>query len=583
MLKSLINVYKLIISTSKKRRLQLCALIICSFTTIALDVLSLGAVVPFLAFVINPDLLTKKLGPQIAELSNAIPADKLGIIVALSFVIVYFLSSAFKTLNMYISEKIPSLIAKDLSVNSFINLLYMDYSLYDSLDHDRWLIAMSESLQRSVLAMRDFIKLVSSFGNLIIITIFVSVVSQGFSLIAIGIIGLFYIVWIRTINTTLANIGNQVVELDQARLLILRQTLSSIRDIIINNEQSMLEDCFIRNEVKLRRLSAKNSFLQGSPKYFAEALAISSIIIATILSNQYLRIDQFFIIANLTILALSAQKSLPLIQQIFSSLANISSTSNDVSLVRSVSRCQQTSFTNRTHWKDTCFKSKITIDNLSFCYPGSNARLISGLNFTIQKGDWVGIKGYSGCGKSTLLDIIMGLHAPSEGKIAIDGVDLINYDGMSMSATQLSLFSHVPQEIFMYNASIERNITLSNDLEFEKLHNVCLISGLADYVNSLPNGFKTVVGERGATLSGGLKQRIGLARALYQEREVLVLDEATSALDPISEINILDRLSEYKNTRTSNNLTILMVSHNHSNLKYCNRVLCLGDCNADVH
>ena len=184
---------------------------------------------------------------------------------------------------------------------------------------------------------------------------------------------------------------------------------------------------------------------------------------------------------------------------------------------------------------------------------------------TINKGETIGIIGESGSGKSTLLDIILGLLPTKSENISIFGNNLKDSSGSWQRE-----IGYVPQNIYLIDDTIEKNIALGlavSKINQENLLNSIQQSQLKNFIQTLDNGLKTVVGERGSRISGGEKQRIGIARALYRNPSVLVLDEATSSLDLNNEAEITKTISNLKGKKT-----IIIVSHRISTVKNCDKI-----------
>jgi ABC-type bacteriocin/lantibiotic exporter with double-glycine peptidase domain len=205
--------------------------------------------------------------------------------------------------------------------------------------------------------------------------------------------------------------------------------------------------------------------------------------------------------------------------------------------------------------------SKIILSNLSYGYNASNL-LIENLSLTINKNQKIGLTGKSGCGKSTLVKILAGLIKPINGKFTID--DKINIEADYLNLNNISF---VPQDIFIISDSIKRNIAFGvNDKDIDdKKINYCLKEVQLDsLISSLSDGINHKLLENGKNLSGGQIQRIGIARALYYEPDIIVFDESTSSLDLINEEKILGLIKEI-----SNNKTIIFVSHRKEVLDFC--------------
>ena len=183
----------------------------------------------------------------------------------------------------------------------------------------------------------------------------------------------------------------------------------------------------------------------------------------------------------------------------------------------------------------------------------------------IKKGTSVGIIGRSGSGKSTLVDIILGLLEPEKGEIFVDGVNIKNN-----KHSWQSYIGYIPQDIYLLDDTIKNNITFginNNKINKKLLSESIKIAQLEKFIESSKNKIDTVVGNRGIRISGGEKQRIGVARALYNNPEILILDEATSALDIDNENKMLDEIYQ-----GIDNKTLIVVSHRNNTVKHCDLI-----------
>ena len=204
---------------------------------------------------------------------------------------------------------------------------------------------------------------------------------------------------------------------------------------------------------------------------------------------------------------------------------------------------------------------EIKAENLSFSYNAEKV-IFDNLNFSIKRGDTVALRGESGRGKTTLFKLLLGLYSANSGSLDIDGKKL--------SSAYRKLFAYVPQGNMILSGSIRENIALNREnLTEEELISACKTAEIYDYISSLPEGFDTVLSERGAGLSEGQVQRLAIARALVSSCPILLLDESTSALDEKTEKAVLKNLSELKDK------TILIITHRESVLDICNKTISL--------
>jgi len=266
-------------------------------------------------------------------------------------------------------------------------------------------------------------------------------------------------------------------------------------------------------------------------------------------------------------LALAAQRMLPLLQQAYSGWSSIRGSQAGLSDALELLEQPLPSYTNAPSARPLAFQQEITFDQVGFRYAENQPWVLQDLSLTIPRKARIGFIGATGAGKSTLLDIVMGLLTPSEGTLKIDGI-IINTKDCRSWQTHIA---HVPQSIFLTDASVSENIAFGvplDQIDYSKICRVAQSAQIADTIESWPNGYETVVGERGVRLSGGQRQRIGIARALYKEADIIVFDEATSALDSDTEHTVMDSINNL-----GSDLTILIVAHRLTTLRDCTQVV----------
>lgn len=224
-------------------------------------------------------------------------------------------------------------------------------------------------------------------------------------------------------------------------------------------------------------------------------------------------------------------------------------------------------------FKDTAFTKltfveKISLEDISYQYPGAKEKAICQLSLNINRGESIAFIGKSGAGKTTLVDIILGLLTPQFGDLKVDGISVYGD-----SRAWQSMIGYIPQSIFLIEESIARNIAFGvpdHLVSQERLEKVIEAAQLTEVVKTLPHGLDTNVGERGILLSGGQRQRVGIARALYHGRDILILDEATAALD-----NETERLVTESIKSLSREKTIITIAHRLTTVEHCDRIYLL--------
>jgi ATP-binding cassette subfamily B protein/subfamily B ATP-binding cassette protein MsbA len=213
-------------------------------------------------------------------------------------------------------------------------------------------------------------------------------------------------------------------------------------------------------------------------------------------------------------------------------------------------------------------KDSIIFDNVSFIYPGTTTKVLDNISFEVKIGMTVAIVGESGSGKSTLMDLLARFFDPTEGKILFDGIDIREYD----IHDHRSRIGIVQQETFLFYGTIKENIAYgSPNYSMKDIERAARLAYAHDFIMKLPEGYDTIIGERGVNLSGGQRQRIAIARAIYYNPEILIFDEATSALDTKSEKElqkVLDRLFS--------NRTTFVIAHRLSTIEKADIIIVLS-------
>lgn len=220
---------------------------------------------------------------------------------------------------------------------------------------------------------------------------------------------------------------------------------------------------------------------------------------------------------------------------------------------------------------DLNFDNKIQCKNLYFKHQNTEKFSIENISFEISKGDIIGIIGTSGSGKTTLADTLIGLLKPNKGKIFVDD-KIIDFKNLKQWQKKIG---YVPQTIFLSDETVRENIAFGEEpslIDENKVNKCIKLANLQKFINELPKGLDTVIGEKGIRISGGQRQRLAIARTLYLDPEIIVFDEATSALDPKNESEIISNILSLKGSKT-----IIIIAHKFSLIKNCDNIIVLDD------
>jgi ATP-binding cassette subfamily C protein len=385
-------------------------------------------------------------------------------------------------------------------------------------------------------------------------------------------LGGFYAAAFLYLNRRLLAISSGMKVADRESMRGATQVLSGIKPVKVHGAEEFFITRYSQHSANQARLLARVPLSSNGPRYLVEPLAFGGLVsIVLILAMQGRAFSDVLPVVG--VMALAGYRLIPALQLLYSQLAQLTAATYSLEEIYdefvSAENEEATgeSFVRSAplRWKET-----ITLERISFSYSGSPKPVLDDVSLTIQKDSCVAFVGRTGCGKSTLLDLILGLHHPSAGRVLLDGRELSKAD----LGSWLSGIGYVPQDIFLIDDTVLANIAFGvpePDINRTRVREVCEIAQILTVIeDELPQGFDTVVGDRGVRLSGGQRQRIGLARALYHRPQLLVLDEATSALDQATEADLMDALEPLKGT-----LTILIVAHRQSTVQQCDFIYTL--------
>ena len=562
-------VFSILPSQLKKRmRLMLTMLSISGF----LESLTIGLFIPLIAIISE-----KKT--NIPFLNNFYDFSKIEInevlVLVLSLIlIVYLIKSIFLTYLEFGIQRLINDIRVELTSELFkkyINSKYEFHLKNNSSILLRNLTVEIVSFCHGIIG--PILILAKEFFIIVFITILLFLFDYKISIFtfSFGIILIFSIKAI--LKKLLYTLGLKAMNFRGEANKIIIESLQGIKFI----KSYKIEDNFINRLLKNLKFSAeiksKETAIHSVPRIWIELLVLITLsliglyfFIFNISMSEYFSFISLFLIAMLKMLP-SFMSAIRTINGYQSYKPSIDFIKKELEEREENNELKKEKLTN----KNVELNKELIIDNISFMYKGQKQNIIENLNLKINKeGDLIGIFGDSGVGKTTLIDILIGLHNPHKGQFYLDN-NLIE-----QKSIRGKIFGYVPQFIYLFDDNIKNNILITNDKkisedDYKKVLNQC---DLSKFIDSLPEGDKTLIGENGAQISGGQRQRIGLARALAHDAKILILDEATSALDKRTEDNIFDTLK-----KISIKKSILIITHNRNLLNYCNKIYCLKDGN----
>lgn len=557
---------------NKRRRQQFYLLLLLSTLSSFAEIISIGSALPFLAALTMPEKVFEAatLKPLIKAAGLSSPQEIL-IPITIFFCLAALLAGATRLLLLWVSTRLSFAVGSDLSIDIYQRTLYQPYSIHISRNSSEVISCISGKVN-SVIYGTIFPILTILSSGVMLISILIALIYMNPGIAFCSFIGFGFVYGFITWFTRAQKIKNsQHISRESTQVIkSLQEGLGGIRDVLIDGSQKVYCQIYRNADFQLRKSQGSNLFLAQSPRYVLEALGM-----VLIASLAYALIQApggvSGVIPVLGVLALGAQRLLPVMQQTYASWSNVQG--SQASLQDTLDLLDQPlpDYADNFSLQPLEFEKQISLNQLSFRYSKDSPWVLQELNLNIAKGSRIGFIGTTGSGKSTLLDIIMGLLPPSDGFLEVDGKSITLKNQRSWH----SHIAHVPQAIFLSDGTIEENIAfgVSSDLiDRKRVIQSAKQAQIAEIINSWPNGYQTLVGERGIRLSGGQRQRIGIARALYKQADVIILDEATSALDSKTEEAVMGAIDQL-----SPDLTVLIIAHRVSTLKNCSKIVKLNN------
>ncbi len=563
----ILNIWKYL---SKKRQKTILYSLILMILSGFAELITISSVIPFLTVLINPNkLLNHPISIYLSKILNVSERESLFLPIIIFFAICIIISTILRIYNLHLNFKISALIGSDLSVKAFSNNLYQPYEFHLNNNSSKFITSATIYINSTVTAISNFLQLISNLILSTAISIGVFLINGKLAIYSLIIFTLIYIGIGKTLNKEVITNSKSIALSEQSLIKSIQESLGSIRDVLLDNNQELYVNIHKKFERKKRSLLARNQYIGEFPRYAIEGLALLLIAIISFFSVKDIDKSSSIIIL-LGGFVLGVQKLLPSIQRIYLSWCLLNSYSADITYTLNLIQLD-------TNKKSTArilpikLKDSIKFDNVSFSYDKKKKSVIKNFNLEIYKGQKIGIIGKTGGGKSTFSDLFMGLIKPTKGEIFIDGKNIYDKNFPDRINNWRISIAHVPQNIYLADCSIAENIAfgIKKDLiSIKEIKEAAKKAQLHEFIQSTNDEYNTIIGERGVKLSGGQRQRLGIARALYKNKDILVFDEATSALDNRTEIKLIDTID-----KLSSDLTIIAIAHRYSTLKNFDRII----------
>jgi ABC-type bacteriocin/lantibiotic exporter with double-glycine peptidase domain len=531
------------------------------------EILSLGAVLPFLGILAAPERVMELSSARSLTATFGVTSKPdLLFVFTLTFVAAALLAAGMRLLAMWAQVRMANAIGADFSIKAYERTLYQPYAVHVARNSSEVLAGINKANSLAGTVIQPALTVISH--TLILVALLAAIVAIRPVIAASAIVG-FGSIYVGIVLFTRRRLQeiSRIIAAQSVRITkAMQEGLGGIRDVLIDGSQGTYARLYRGSIRPLQKAGAWTAFVENSPRVVIEALGM---VLIGGLAYSMARSSTDFSepILVLGSLAVAAQRMLPVLQNLYSNYVRVRSSQISVQDALDLLDQPLPAYAGQIPLQPLPFRHHLELRDLHFRYSPEAPWVLRGLNLRIPRGSRVGFIGATGSGKSTLIDVVMGLLPPVQGGVDIDGKP-IHPDNVRGWQAHLA---HVPQAIFLADISIAENIAfgvLPEDIDRERVRAAARQAQIADAIEAWPQGYETLVGERGVRLSGGQRQRVGIARALYKRADVIVFDEATSALDNQTESAVMEAIDGL-----DAELTILIVAHRLTTLQACNLII----------
>lgn len=550
-----LNLFKLFEKKDKKKVLFL--FILMGLASI-LELLSLGMILPISTLFISPGVENNQFINFVLK-NFSLSRESLIYFLIFIFSFIYFFKIIFLVFISWYEQKFLNNFKFNLSNKFFKNYINKDYSFFIGKNTSEFLRNIMSEIDHlirfymsTLLVSLETIILTAIFIFLLFINPYVTVITFLIFLV----VGTIYISFFKN---NIKDWGYTRQSLEKKRIQFLQEGFGAVKEIKMMEREIFFYSKFFEQNLQLANISLKINFLNQLPRHILEFFAILTIVIIFIfLSKTTIQFSDTFSILALYLAA--AFRIMPSSNRIMNNLQMIKFCYPAVEVLTKEAETFEIDLDKGKKKKEIIsFNSEISVDIKKFSYPNNKKFEVKNIFLKIPINKKIGIIGTSGSGKSTIVEIITGILKPNIGDLKVDGKSIHEEENNWKNKV-----AYIPQKIFILDDTLKNNILFgaqNKDYDDKYIIELLKKTNLYDLFKRLPSGLKHNLGEKGLNLSGGEIQRVGIARALVGDPQIIILDEATSSLDTFTENNILEEIYKLKNK------TIISVAHRIGTLK----------------
>ncbi|AFZ49048.1 ABC transporter ATP-binding protein [Dactylococcopsis salina] len=530
-----------------------------------LEMLGVGFVVPFISLVSQPELIQEQPILNRIYLALGSPSsEQFLVIICLIYLLIYVGKNAYVAIMYHLQHRFIFNKQRKVADKLLNGYLGAPYTFH--LQRNTAVLIRNLTQEVNQLFMGVLIPLVMLCTEVTVLTglVLLLIFLQPMATLAVAIgLGIASFIFYNIFQKQLSESGKKRQYHSGQVIQQINQGLGGVKETKLLGRENFFLKRHSHHRSELVKSLQFVQTIQQLPRLYFETLAVFGllgIVLITVLQET----ATGEVLPTVSLFAAAAFRLMPSLNRVMNSVNRVRFGSHALDVIVYEFRVleDEKNLLSKVEVTVPSFKDKLTLDAVSYHYPGSEEEVLNRVSITISQGKSVGLIGSSGAGKTTLVDVILGLLRPTEGRVLVDGVDI--QQGLRGWQSQIG---YIPQSIYLCDDTLRGNIAFGipeEEISDEQVWSAVRSAQLQELVERLPQGLDTVVGERGVRLSGGQRQRVGIARALYHNPQVLVMDEATAALDNETEAGIMEAVE-----KLSGEKTLIMIAHRLTTVKNC--------------
>lgn len=568
-----------------KQKIQFIGLFFLGLGSALVETIGVSAILPFIQAILTPEVIVNN--QYIAPILNMLQitdTNTVIFLVGIGIIVVYLLKNLYLVVASYIQTRFRCRFHEDISTRLLHSYLARPYSYFITTTSAAILQAIQNDSNSVYDIMNTLYKLVADGFTIILLGVCLAYTDTFMAIGVLFVSGVCFLAVTLGFKKKLSGYGIISREAKEEQYKYLYQPIMGNKDIKVMQRSDFFIKYFVQATKKVTKTTIFYEVILSLPEKIIETVCIGGIICIICIRLQ-MGVDVNTFVPQLAVFAIAAFRILPCISRCAGYLQtmvyyrpSMDAAYEDMVAFNKYEEDSQKYYLQEQErlqkgnisFEKAEFNKEITLDDISWQYEGSKEMVIKGLSLHVQKGESIAFIGSSGAGKTTLADIILGLLQPQQGNIFMDGVDIF-----AIPKVWSKIIGYVPQSVFLIDDTIRANVTFgldSHEITDEAVWDALEKAQIKEYVEKLPEGLDTMVGERGIRFSGGQRQRIAIARALYHDPDILVLDEATSALDGDTENALMEAVDNLHGKKT-----LIIIAHRLSTIKNCDKIYEIKD------